>query len=498
MDFDITALLQDKARRALSKAIEIGDESGLRRAVSLGEAAEIYTDEKMLAARDKLDVLRRRTIHSRGQGGGASITFGEGTKEGVEPVAPIASVPSAEKPKTALRSALKSSSKAPLNLVPHPGEARKASQRPTRTIQGWLLTNLKTTDRFVPRFFVLNPGMLEITFTDDQYQLHEADKAPWAEEIEQGAERRVPLKTMDVKEDRAVYADIKMVKGGDVEARYVRMQGGADLSRGIMRITDSDGHVRYLAAIAPLHLPMMQTPADNPQTNTGGLDKEGSVHQDPSLLTPIEDWLDVLEGLLVHDKYLEALRTAKPAQLCYRGPNPMNWIKSSLKTVPPHVVADTSMQSMLLESNYLAEFPALITRLTCLKELWLGHNVISHIDPEPLVALTALELLSMTCNDITSVPTTLGCCTSLTMLFIACNKLKEFSEGTLGRLAHLVDLQLAHNDLVSLPEDLGSMPCLETLHASNNRLEKLPEDCKGLTRLRTLHIQHNQLERFTE
>jgi len=427
-------------------------------AVQLGEAAEIYTDEKMLVARDKLDSMKRRKLQSRGQG----ITFGEGTKESVEAVAPVSRTASASaaedsaKPKIALRSALKSS-----HSNAQQGGRRAPRVRPTRAIEGWLLTNLKTTDRFVPRYFVLDPAKLEITFSDDRFHRHESDAAPWDSEIGEGVDRRVRLKRMDVKEDRAVYADVKMLRGTDLEAGYVTMQGGADISRGFMRIADSDGHVRYLASMAELHLPLLQNQADNPQSNTGGVDMTGGLLDDLSLLTPIEEWLDAIDALMEHDKYLEAIRTAKPAQLCYRGPNPMNWIKASLKTVEPHIVSDPSMPVMMLETNYLQEFPPLITRLTCLRELWLSQNEIEKIDPGPLVALTALELLSLSCNAIKNVPSTLGHCTALTMLMLSCNNLVTIEEGALGKLGNLTLLQLPYNDLVSLPDDIGSCPYRE-------------------------------------
>eukprot|EP00282_Hemiselmis_andersenii_P000072 CAMPEP_0114128866 /NCGR_PEP_ID=MMETSP0043_2-20121206/11168_1 /TAXON_ID=464988 /ORGANISM="Hemiselmis andersenii, Strain CCMP644" /LENGTH=895 /DNA_ID=CAMNT_0001222099 /DNA_START=69 /DNA_END=2756 /DNA_ORIENTATION=- len=478
--------LAASAKRALAKALALDDEAGLERAVALGEKAEIYTDEAMLRARDRLEVMKRRPAHPPGVAP-RGIKFDNATaggEEGDHHAAPA-------KPKTALRSALKTPKPAPGTL------GRTLSAAAHQALEGWLLVNLKATGRVVPRYFTLDPKRLSISFTDDRFRPEAPAETPWEEEIGAGADRVLTLKVMDEEEDAAKYADMKLLRLNDLESRHVQMPPGADLSRGVLRITDAVGEVWHLAGISELHLPDLPPPVANPQTATGALDGSGGVGDDPSLLVPIDAWWDTLNSLMEHDKYLEALRTARPAQLCYRGPNPMNWNKSMLDDVPLHVVADPSMDLMLLEMNSLTTFPHNLTRLTCLTELWLGHNHIRTVDPEPLVAMTCLELLSLSCNEIEELPTTLSCCTELQQLICAANRLTGFKEGTLGGLENLVHLQLPYNQLESLPEDLGSLPSLRTLFANNNRIARLPERCDGLTSLEVLHLHNNCLGALT-
>mmetsp|Transcript_59683 Transcript_59683/g.146605 ORF Transcript_59683/g.146605 Transcript_59683/m.146605 type:complete len:863 (-) Transcript_59683:35-2623(-) len=478
--------LAASARRLLGKALESGDVEELSRAIAMGDDAELYTDDRLIQARD----MREKLVHAR-HDAAAQPTQQEKPKRGLrfaeEESGPAessglgASGPPRPIHKPA-HSALKQSS-----ATDHQHELARR-----QTMQGWMFVNLRATDRVVPRFFNLKPPLC-LELSDDRFGF-EREAAPWDDEIGGGLDRSIPLKTM--KDDKAVYAEVRLIRKSSKDARHVKMPGEADLSQGLIRIVDVNGAVWFLAAIDPVS--PVRCDSENPQAVTGGIDGTGSVMDDAKLRFPIEDWHGVIDHLLSHDKYLEHLRTAKPVQLVYRGPNPMNWNKCMLQEVPANVVADTSMDKMYLEQNLLESFPAAVTRLTSLQELWLSHNKIRTIDPEILKEMTCLRLLSLECNFIPTVPDTLKYMTALKEFIITSNDLRSLPENCMQHLVHLQQLHLQYNALEKLPDDLGSLQRLEVLYVNNNKIRRLPSNLDLMTNLCGLYLEHNQLEMLPE
>eukprot|EP01124_Arcella_intermedia_P009528 TRINITY_DN16217_c0_g2_i1.p1 TRINITY_DN16217_c0_g2~~TRINITY_DN16217_c0_g2_i1.p1 ORF type:complete len:723 (+),score=146.10 TRINITY_DN16217_c0_g2_i1:311-2170(+) len=111
-----------------------------------------------------------------------------------------------------------------------------------------------------------------------------------------------------------------------------------------------------------------------------------------------------------------------------------------------------------------------------LRKIYLSNNSIFKISP--LISdLTRLEVLDMGHNKLTEIPSSLDPCTSLTKLIFRYNNLNTISDG-LVKLTNLVKLDVLHNNLLGLPPKfiLRTMQKLESLIIQHNKIEHFPYD----------------------
>lgn len=83
------------------------------------------------------------------------------------------------------------------------------------------------------------------------------------------------------------------------------------------------------------------------------------------------------------------------------------------------------LEVLTLSQNSLSDFPVeLATDLTCLRELWLGHNMLRGI-PRDIHKLVALEQLWLQDNHLEAIPQELGMLTNLKVLTLTGNRIRE-------------------------------------------------------------------------
>jgi Leucine-rich repeat (LRR) protein len=145
-----------------------------------------------------------------------------------------------------------------------------------------------------------------------------------------------------------------------------------------------------------------------------------------------------------------------------------------------------------LERLYAAEIqlawvPDWIGRLTRLRTLDLGHNLLSSL-PDSMAGLQALEILYIHDNRLSVLPAWIGELRGLTYLNAAENGLRVMPP--LAGLESLIELRLMHNRLTGVPPLPAS---LRELHLRGNECTAVPEVVRGLPELRVLDLRANRL-----
>ncbi|KAL9181563.1 hypothetical protein ACHAXT_010368 [Thalassiosira profunda] len=117
------------------------------------------------------------------------------------------------------------------------------------------------------------------------------------------------------------------------------------------------------------------------------------------------------------------------------------------------------------------------------------------LEPRVLSFASSLLSLDLSFNQLAELPEELSKLSILQELNCACNKLQALPES-IGSLAWLKIVKANGNCLSSLPASLGECKNLELLNASENALTSLPQEIAGCASLRTLLLQNNDLSRL--
>ncbi|MHA1371313.1 MAG: leucine-rich repeat domain-containing protein [Promethearchaeota archaeon] len=179
-----------------------------------------------------------------------------------------------------------------------------------------------------------------------------------------------------------------------------------------------------------------------------------------------------------------------------------------------YIEEDQRVIGLGLHNKGLSSFPAVIGRLSNLKELWLYGNDLVSV-PESIGELQSLQTLSLAKNKLTAIPASIGNLRSLQVLSLGNNNLTALPESignllnlhglwlgfnkltalpeTIGNLINLKELYIGYNQLSSLPETFGNLKSLESLWLNGNNLVNLPNSIQGLKNLKKLHLQGNSL-----
>lgn len=112
--------------------------------------------------------------------------------------------------------------------------------------------------------------------------------------------------------------------------------------------------------------------------------------------------------------------------------------------------------------------------------------------PEALLSLVSLKTLDFSFNQLSQLPEHLGQLKSLNYLFLMNNQLTQLPDS-LGQLSSLQALLLSSNQLTQLPDTLGQLSSLRHLFLRNNQLTALPETISQLDSLLGLKVQDNPM-----
>lgn len=149
-----------------------------------------------------------------------------------------------------------------------------------------------------------------------------------------------------------------------------------------------------------------------------------------------------------------------------------------------HVEAHT----LLVANNRLTALPSCLARLTNLRTLDAGHNLITDVPELPEIT----DFLYLHDNRIRSISfKNFG---RLRYLNLGDNPLDPLTDE-IALMSSLEELRLENSGLTSLPEAIGQLANLTELALRNNGLATLPESMRSLGRLTHLDLRGN---RFTE
>lgn len=150
-----------------------------------------------------------------------------------------------------------------------------------------------------------------------------------------------------------------------------------------------------------------------------------------------------------------------------------------LTFLPESVSRLTELKELYLGGNQLAELPDSFSKLCQLQILHLDHNRLSAL-PESLVHLSNLQILDLRYNQLRELPKWIGKLTQLQSLYVAGNQLIELPEN-LSDLMHLQRLDLSDNRLIDLPDSLSGLPSLSKVFLHNNNQLGIPAEVLGPT-----------------
>ena len=105
--------------------------------------------------------------------------------------------------------------------------------------------------------------------------------------------------------------------------------------------------------------------------------------------------------------------------------------------------------------------PAEVGRLTALRKLFIGDNLLTSV-PAEIGQLTSLKWLNLDSNQLRSVPAEIGQLRSLEKLYLSQNHLTSVPAG-MGQLTSLRELGLRRNRLTSVPAEIGQLTSLTEL-----------------------------------
>lgn len=210
------------------------------------------------------------------------------------------------------------------------------------------------------------------------------------------------------------------------------------------------------------------------------------------------------------------------------------------ESIPANIHRCHRLKVLHLSSNNLTKVPNSVTRLVCLKELYLNNCDIEYLPanfgrlnnlhilelrenhlsslPKSLKQLSELRRLDISSNTFRSFPDVVGtmqniselwmndnyisevpdCMNNLTKLShfdICCNRLEKLS-NSIGFCVNMNLLLLSMNDLKELPHTIGNLIALHTFKVDHNLLETLPDNIGCLQNLEELDVQFNNLKSF--
>ncbi|XP_072980775.1 plant intracellular Ras-group-related LRR protein 7 isoform X1 [Typha angustifolia] len=165
---------------------------------------------------------------------------------------------------------------------------------------------------------------------------------------------------------------------------------------------------------------------------------------------------------------------------------------AKLKALPNELFqVDSSVRTLDLTNNKIAEIPQEIGRLINMQRLILVGNLIERL-PTNLGNLRTLKFLILDGNQITVLPDELGSLSRLEQLSICRNSLVCLPK-TIGDLHNLLLLNVSDNKLKSFPESIGGCTSLEELQANGNSIEALPKSICNLVHLKSLLLNNNNI-----
>lgn len=175
-------------------------------------------------------------------------------------------------------------------------------------------------------------------------------------------------------------------------------------------------------------------------------------------------------------------------------------------TVPPEIGDMNALQVLSMETNFLfGTLPVEIATLTNLRELRLNTNLLGSLSingentlpvPSIIFQMTGLEYMSLRGNGfVGSISTEIGNLLRLEYVTLAANRLTGPIPATLGQCSLLRSINLGDNRLMGhIPLVLTNLPLLETLVLGQNSLTgTFPAELAVLSGLRNLVIDRNRL-----
>ncbi|KAL1569794.1 Plant intracellular Ras-group-related LRR protein 4 [Salvia divinorum] len=147
-------------------------------------------------------------------------------------------------------------------------------------------------------------------------------------------------------------------------------------------------------------------------------------------------------------------------------------------------------------SDQIKWLPDSIRKLSSLTTLDLSENRIAEL-PDAIGGLSSLEVLDLHANLISELPETIGDLLNLLNLDLRGNQLRSLPP-TIDRLVRLQELDLSSNGLPSLPETIGSLVSLRVLNIEMNNIEEIPHTISRCVSLKELHADYNRLKALPE
>ncbi|KAH6803702.1 plant intracellular ras group-related LRR 4 [Perilla frutescens var. frutescens] len=161
--------------------------------------------------------------------------------------------------------------------------------------------------------------------------------------------------------------------------------------------------------------------------------------------------------------------------------------------------AKKGTQKLILQgklSDQIKWLPDSIGKLSSLTTLDLSENRIAEI-PEAIGGLSSLQVLDLHGNMISELPESIGDLLNLLHLDLRGNQLRSLPP-TIDRLVRLEELDLSSNGLPALPEAIGSLVSLRKLNIETNNIEEIPHTISRCVSLKELHADYNRLKALPE
>ncbi|KHJ43308.1 leucine Rich repeat-containing domain protein [Trichuris suis] len=162
-----------------------------------------------------------------------------------------------------------------------------------------------------------------------------------------------------------------------------------------------------------------------------------------------------------------------------------------LKKVPAQLLScGTSLRSLNLRCNRLAELPSFISYFENLKHLTLDSNRLTFL-PNEIGLLPKLEQLSVSNNMISALPETIGELKRLKLLNLSVNSFKEFPT-VLFQMTQIDVIDLSCNKITCIPDGIQTLGAVE-LNLNQNQLSSISESIADCSRLKVLRVEENCL-----
>lgn len=170
--------------------------------------------------------------------------------------------------------------------------------------------------------------------------------------------------------------------------------------------------------------------------------------------------------------------------------------ENRIAEIPEAIGGLSSLQVLDLHGNTISELPESIGNLLNLLHLDLRGNQLRSLPPT-IDRLVRLQELDLSSNGLPSLPESIGLLVSLRKLNIETNNIEEIPH-TIGRCVSLKELHADYNRLKALPEAVGRIESLEILTVRYNNIRQLPTTMASLSNFKELDISFNELESVPE